>query len=549
MVFRKLISKFICILILLSPLYVSAEPTAFAYRGHLVKNGTSAKGVYNLRFRLYSTDAGGVPVDGIIITNSVTVSNGVFVTSLDFGNVFDGGQYWLELAVRTNGFGAFTMISPRQPITVVPFAIHAETASSFTGTISDNQVPGTIPRLNNSANSFLGTVVAAGFAGNGSSLSNLPASAITSGIINSARLGFGTANSGTYLRGDGFWSGIATGLLPVNNLNDLSSKWAAAQNVGILDMTSQTHMYGYDAKNNATASFTGQFGVSDWGTENAIFWRSRSTAKGDWYAIMGSSGGGEFVAGDRLSMSTNAVGHNYFWSMGNPALQVYGPYQNRDCQNVAVNCNPYISGSGWLCAMVTTNSHGGSWSLLSTNANGEKIYWNDVFTSYLAVPEQGAEFNLPGFGIIVQNNNDPFALCSCLDIGGVIGNYSYFQTSPYAHELLFPIWKTNAWRSSSNNFVATKLNTLNGCWDYVSNITVNGAIMAGKGTNGTTPNPAAALEVNSTTKGLLLPRMTKAQRDAIASPVAGLSIYQTDNLPGLRVYNGANWVRYSETVD
>jgi hypothetical protein len=60
---------------------------------------------------------------------------------------------------------------------------------------------------------------------------------------------------------------------------------------------------------------------------------------------------------------------------------------------------------------------------------------------------------------------------------------------------------------------------------------------------------SALLDLTSTTRGLLLPRMTKAQRDAISSPVAGLSVYQTDNTPGLRVYNGTNWMRFTETTD
>lgn len=59
----------------------------------------------------------------------------------------------------------------------------------------------------------------------------------------------------------------------------------------------------------------------------------------------------------------------------------------------------------------------------------------------------------------------------------------------------------------------------------------------------------AIFETVSTTKGILLPRMTKAQRDLIPSPVAGLAVYQTDNTPGLRVYNGTNWMKYTETID
>jgi hypothetical protein len=63
------------------------------------------------------------------------------------------------------------------------------------------------------------------------------------------------------------------------------------------------------------------------------------------------------------------------------------------------------------------------------------------------------------------------------------------------------------------------------------------------------PNPSAIIDLTSISKGLLLPRMAKGQRDAIVSPVAGLIIYQTDNTPGLRVYNGTNWIKFSETID
>ncbi len=48
-----------------------------------------------------------------------------------------------------------------------------------------------------------------------------------------------------------------------------------------------------------------------------------------------------------------------------------------------------------------------------------------------------------------------------------------------------------------------------------------------------TADPAAILDVQSTEKGLLIPRMTMEQRDDIASPPTSLVIYQTDNTPGL----------------
>lgn len=61
--------------------------------------------------------------------------------------------------------------------------------------------------------------------------------------------------------------------------------------------------------------------------------------------------------------------------------------------------------------------------------------------------------------------------------------------------------------------------------------------------------PCALVSLNTTAQGLLMMRMTKVQRNAIPTPLAGLAVYQTDNTPGLRVYNGTNWMRYTETAD
>jgi uncharacterized protein (TIGR02145 family) len=64
----------------------------------------------------------------------------------------------------------------------------------------------------------------------------------------------------------------------------------------------------------------------------------------------------------------------------------------------------------------------------------------------------------------------------------------------------------------------------------------------GIGTN--TPAASALLDVSSTTKGFLPPRMTTTQRDAIASPAAGLIIYNaTTN--SVQLYNGSGWLSLS----
>ena len=52
------------------------------------------------------------------------------------------------------------------------------------------------------------------------------------------------------------------------------------------------------------------------------------------------------------------------------------------------------------------------------------------------------------------------------------------------------------------------------------------------------PENSAMLDVKSIDKGMLIPRMTQAQRDAIISPATALLIYQTDNNPGYYYYEG-----------
>ncbi|HRP89325.1 MAG TPA: tail fiber domain-containing protein [Edaphocola sp.] len=61
------------------------------------------------------------------------------------------------------------------------------------------------------------------------------------------------------------------------------------------------------------------------------------------------------------------------------------------------------------------------------------------------------------------------------------------------------------------------------------------------GINTTTPDPSSELDIQSTIRGFLAPRMTLLQRNAIANPATGLLIYQIDNNTGFYVYDGTQW--------
>lgn len=81
---------------------------------------------------------------------------------------------------------------------------------------------------------------------------------------------------------------------------------------------------------------------------------------------------------------------------------------------------------------------------------------------------------------------------------------------------------------------------LTSCLIWLS--TLNFGQNVGIGTQ--TPHVSAQLEISSTTKGLLAPRMTTAQRIAIAGPAKGLLVYDTD-VNSLFHYNGAAWSNLS----
>ena len=79
-------------------------------------------------------------------------------------------------------------------------------------------------------------------------------------------------------------------------------------------------------------------------------------------------------------------------------------------------------------------------------------------------------------------------------------------------------------------------------------IAVSFTSIAQVGIGTATPDASAALEIESTTKGFLLPRMTNAQRLAISNPAAGLQVFVTDFDGGsFMFYDGTEWGTLSFT--
>jgi hypothetical protein len=158
---KKHTAKFIGLIIIAASARLAAPAgTAFTYQGQLLERGTPANGNYDLQFALYDAATAGAQLGPTLTNAAVEVSNGLFAAAVDFGaGVFTGEARWLEIAVRTNGGGGFTLLIPRQSVTATPYALQADSvsASHLTGTLLDAQLSANVPRL--SANqTFSGAV-------------------------------------------------------------------------------------------------------------------------------------------------------------------------------------------------------------------------------------------------------------------------------------------------------------------------------------------------------------------------------------------------------
>lgn len=117
--------------------------SGFTYQGRLTDAGAPANGVYDLRFVLYDDEIAGASVGAVVEKADVQVTNGIFVTNLDFGaTAFTGDARWMEIAVRPGtATGAYTALSPRQAISSAPYALYAKAAGSIAFPVAASASP------------------------------------------------------------------------------------------------------------------------------------------------------------------------------------------------------------------------------------------------------------------------------------------------------------------------------------------------------------------------------------------------------------------------
>ncbi|MFO1507583.1 MAG: hypothetical protein U1F23_11035 [Lysobacterales bacterium] len=123
----RVLSRLLACALLATISATQADPlgTAFTYQGQLNDGGAPANGSYDLKFDLYTSASGGTAIDSIEL-DAQNVGAGLVNASLDFTDApYDGQALWIEVSVRSAGGGAFTTLSPRQPLNATPYALYA----------------------------------------------------------------------------------------------------------------------------------------------------------------------------------------------------------------------------------------------------------------------------------------------------------------------------------------------------------------------------------------------------------------------------------------
>jgi len=251
------------------------------------------------------------------------VSNGLFTVTLDFGNQFPGANRWLEIGVRTNGVGAYTTLSPRQPITATPYAI---TAGNLSGGVTSANLAGTYANaltLNNAANSF---------SGSGAGLTSLNAGSLT-GTVTDARLSANVA----LLAGTQTFTGTKSFSSPVTiaSPGDLSfgaatrqmlNLWSTSYGIGVQNNTLYARSDGGFAwfKNGGHASSPFDPGLGGtnlmWVNSSGDLYANGSVSvdtvsanNGSYYpGLVFGYGSGETIASQRGTNGSNRYGLDFY---------------------------------------------------------------------------------------------------------------------------------------------------------------------------------------------------------------------------------------------
>ncbi len=286
-----------------------AQVTAFTYQGRLNDRGNPANGTYDLSFSVFSQANGGNAATGPLTNSATTVSNGIFTVTLDFGGIFTGTNYWLDISVRTNGNGTFFELDPRQQILPAPYAIMANSASNLLGVLPPAHLGSGTAAINisgsaASAGSFTGNlsgnVTGTQTATVVSAVGSITASNVVVGVL-AANAATSSNSANTIVRRDGFASFSTQNATLAGNLilPDTTSS------TGIIETPSGTLLHNYGDQNIFVGTAAGNLTMNGGGNTGSGFGALASVTSGN-----NNTASGVFALSANVNGSDNtAIGY------------------------------------------------------------------------------------------------------------------------------------------------------------------------------------------------------------------------------------------------
>ncbi len=341
------------------PVAAAPMPTGFTYQGRLLDSDGPSEGEYDFQFRLFDAETDGDQVDTAAFAHELALIDGYFAVEVDFGSsVFTGDAIWLEIGVRPGEQedpNDYTILSPRQLITPVPYALYAASGTpgpegpqgeqgpagpqGIEGDTGDTGDPGPTgprgPTGPQGPQGVSGPMGPQGPAGDSHWLLNGTAT-----YYNNGNVGIGTATPSAKLEvvGDLNASGSDSG--PIIKATNAGSGYGvhgvsnstSSNAIGVAGEISSTSPGSFSAGVRGVNNGTGGLGIGVWGSQAGSGW-----------GVYGTSADGMGVNGYATNTGTVQNYGGYFTAAGDTGRGVYGQASSTE---IGTNYGGYFSAGG-----------------------------------------------------------------------------------------------------------------------------------------------------------------------------------------------------------